>query len=220
MGSPESVGRTDEHPQREVTIAKPFAVSKFEVTFDQWDACVTHGGCTRPASDAGMGRGTRPVINVSFDDFQQYVTWLSGLTGAPYRLLSEAEWEYAARAGTTTLYSFGDGETTIGDYAWYANNSALKTHPVGEKKPNGFGLYDMHGNVWEWVQDCDHGSYAGAPIDGSAWITEACEARVLRGGSWLSLADELDSAHRYGEATEYRVQGYVLGFRVARALAP
>lgn len=203
-----------------MVIDKPFAVSKFEVTFDQWDACVAHGGCRLAASDADMGRGARPLINVSWEDFQQYVTWLSGLTGKPYRMLSEAEWEYAARAGASTLYSFGDAETKLGDYAWYANNAGLRTHPVGEKKPNAFGLYDVHGNVWEWVQDCDHDSYEGAPTDGTAWTADACEARVLRGGSWLSLANELDSAHRYGEATDYRVQGYILGFRIARTLTP
>jgi formylglycine-generating enzyme required for sulfatase activity len=220
MGSPEGKGRDNEHPQHEVAIAAPFAVSRFEVTFDQWDACVAHGGCTAPASDADMGRGARPVINVSWDDFQHYLTWLSNLTGRQYRLLSEAEWEYAARAGTSTFYSFGDDEAELGEHAWYAKNSALKTHPVGEKTPNGFGLYDVHGNVWEWVQDCHHDSYAGAPSDGTAWITGDCKARVLRGGSWLSLPDELGSASRYGEATEYRVQGYVLGYRIATKLAP
>jgi formylglycine-generating enzyme required for sulfatase activity len=220
MGSAQGEGRNNEHPQHGVIITKPFAVSKFEVTFDQWDACVAHGGCTLPAPDAGWERGTRPVINVSWDGFQQYVTWLSKLTGGPYRLLSEAEWEYAARAGTSTPYSFGDNEKTIGEYAWYANNASFKTHPVGEKKPNAFGLYDMHGNVWEWVQDCEHESYSGAPTDGTAWITDGCEARVLRGGSWLSFSTDVDSAHRYGEATDYRVQGYVLGFRLARAIAP
>ncbi len=219
MGSLPSQGFDNEHPQHEVTIGRPFAVSKFEVTFDQWDACVAHGGCTAEAPDAGFGRGTRPVINVSFDDFQDYLAWVSELTGRPYRLLSEAEWEYAARAGASTVYAFGDDPAALGDYAWFVNNSALQTHPVGEKKPNAFGLYDMQGNVREWVEDCDHESYIGAPVDGSAWLGKDCPARIVRNGSWVSLADELTAAHRYGEATDYRVQGYMLGFRVATPLA-
>ena len=218
MGSPPGQGWDNEHPQHEVTIAKPFAVSKFEVTFDQWDACVAHGGCTAKAPDAGFGRGTRPVINVSFDDFQDYLAWLSELTGRPYRLLSEAEWEYAARAGSSSVYSFGDDAAALGDHGWYANNSSFHTHPVGEKKPNAFGLYDMEGNVREWVEDCHHETYTGAPADGTPWLSEDCPARIVRNGAWPSLADELPVAHRYGEATDYRPQGYVLGFRVAAPL--
>lgn len=172
MGSPDDPKseRNFAGPQREVTIAEPFAVGKYEVTFAEWDACVAALGCPR-LTDEEWGRGERPAINLTWDEAQRYTTWLTKLMGRPYRLLSETEWEYAARAGTTTLFSFGDDEAVLGEYASYNGNSDLKTHPVGEKKPNGFGLYDMHGNVWEWVQDCWHDSYDGAPTDGSAWTT-------------------------------------------------
>src|SRR6185369_6856047 len=144
MGSPIDGG------VHEVTFAKRFAVSKFEVTCDDWDTCVAHGDCPR-VSDSGWGRGQRPVINVTWDDAKRFVAWLSSMTGRTYGLLSEAEWEYAARAGTQTAYSFGDDEAMLGEYAWYNANASSQTHPVGEKKPNGFGLYDMYGNVFEWV---------------------------------------------------------------------
>jgi formylglycine-generating enzyme required for sulfatase activity len=204
-----------ESPQHEVVLAKQFAVGKYEVTFAEWDTCVACPG----VSDSDWGRGERPVINVIWDEAEQYVTWLSRLTGKPYRLLSEAEWEYAARAGTTTLYSFGDDMAVLGEYAWYNGNSDLKTHPVGEKKPNGFGLYDMHGNVWEWVQDCWHNSYEGAPTDGSAWTTGYdCGDRVLRGGSFGERDGNLASAERYWFPTNSRATNF--GFRVARTLTP
>jgi formylglycine-generating enzyme required for sulfatase activity len=173
MGSPKNeAGRWDnEGPQREVMITKPFAVGKFTVTFDEWDACVTDGGGYRP-KDEVWGRGRRPVINVSWDDAKTYVAWLSKKTGKAYRLLSEAEWEYAARAGTTTRYYLGNDIGT--------NNANCKgcgskwddeqTAPVGSFKPNAFGLYDMAGNVWEWVEDVWHDNYDGAPTDGSAWL--------------------------------------------------
>jgi formylglycine-generating enzyme required for sulfatase activity len=137
----------DERPQHRVTFAAPFAVSRFEVTFAQWDACVAGGGC--PQADSVWGRGRQPVINVGWYEARQYVEWLSRITDRPYRLLSEAEWEYAARAGTTTRYSFGDDEAELGDHAWHDG----KAHPVGEKKPNAFGLHDMYGNIFDWVED-------------------------------------------------------------------
>src|SRR5207249_7461576 len=140
--------------QHTVVIPQPLAVGKFEVTFDEWDACVAHGGCTYRPIDAGWGRGRQPVIRVSWDDAKVYSAWLAKQTGKPYRLLTEAEWEYAARAGNPGRYSFGDNETQLGEYAWFSNNSDSKTQPVGTKKPNAFGLYDMHGNVWQWVEDC------------------------------------------------------------------
>jgi formylglycine-generating enzyme required for sulfatase activity len=220
MGSPDyEKGRYDsEGPRHPVKIARRFAISKYEVTFDQWDACVATGGCNiRGAGPSIFGRGRQPAIYVSWDDAQQYVKWLSGLTGQDYRLLSEAEWEYAARAGTTSPYSFGGDEAVLGDYVWYDKNSDIRTHPVGEKKANAFGLFDMHGNVWEWVEDC-YDSYDRTPIDGSAWTKGDCSRRVARGGSWVDNPRDLRSAGRFGFATDNRNSG--LGFRVGRTLSP
>jgi len=222
MGSPEDEnGRSDdEGPKHGVTIPRSFAVSRFVVTFDQWDACVSHGGCTLPGAGASSwGRGKQAAINVSWDDAQQYVSWLSALTGQAYRLLSEAEWEYAARAGTTTAYSFGDDTVMLGDYGWYSGNSGSQAHPIGEKKPNALGLYDMHGNVWQWVEDCYHEDYKGAPDNGSAWKQDAdCSSRVVRGGSWGSNPEILRSASRFGNPSVGRY--FTLGFRVGRTLKP
>ena len=171
MGSPPSEeGRgDDEGPVHRVTISEPFAVGVYEVTFEEWDACVSGGGCGgyRPE---GWGRSSRPVINVSWDDAQAYVAWLSGKTGEAYRLLSESEWEYAARAGTTTRYHWGDdvGRNRANCVDDYCGDSWEFTAPVGSFGANGFGLHDILGNVREWVEDCWNGSYAGAPSDGSA----------------------------------------------------
>jgi len=190
------------------------------VTFADWDACVSVGGCPK-AGDSSWGRDTRPVINVGWDDAQTYVAWLSKMTGQPYRLLTEAEWEYAARAGTTTAYYWG-GE--IGKENANCNDcgsewdNRQKTSPVGSFKPNAFGLYDMAGNVWQWVQDCYHGDYIEAPTDGSAWTSGDCSSRVVRGGSWYTHPHGLRSASRSWNATANRI-GY-LGFRVGRTLSP
>ena len=199
--------------QREVTITKRFAVSKFEVTFDQWSACVAYGGCS-PAGDRGFGKGRRPVINVSWNDAQRYARWLSRMTGKTYRLLTEAEWEYAARAGTTGDFSFEGGEEKLGEYAWYGANSYSKTHPVGDKKPNAFSLYDMHGNVWEWVNDW-YGTYeSGSRADPQG--PKSGRRRVYRGGGWYDTAGDLRSADRDGHVPDTR--SFVLGFRLARTL--
>ena len=180
--------RDREKPVHEVTIPHAFALSTHEVTFAQWDACVEGGGCGghRP-EDEGWGRGDLPVINVSWEDAQSYVTWLSRETGESYRLPSESEWEYAARAGTATKYSWGNeiGVNRANCDGCGSRWDNQRTAPVGSFAPNGFGLYDMHGNVWEWVEDCWNGSYAGAPSDGGAWESGNCAERVLRGGSWL-----------------------------------
>jgi formylglycine-generating enzyme required for sulfatase activity len=197
----------------------PFAVGKYEVTFAEWDACVAAGGCPF-VPDNQWGRGDQPAINVSRNDAERYVNWLSKLTGKLYRLPSEAEWEYAARAGTTTLYFFGDDPAPIGDYAWYSRNTMAKDRPVGKKKPNPFGLYDIYGNVYEVVADpCRAGGYRGAPSDGSVWAadneTSAGQA-MLRGGSWYQSADALRSAVRQGVPADHRESGS--GFRVARTL--
>jgi formylglycine-generating enzyme required for sulfatase activity len=220
MGSPATEkGRDNEGPQRKVIIARPFAVSKFDVTFDDWDACVSVGGCPR-ASDGGFGRGTRPVIYVSWDEAQQYVAWFSKMTGKPYRLLTEAEWEYAARAGTTTVYYWGD-EIGKGNANCIGCGSQWdrQTSPVGSFKPNAFGLYDMAGNVWQWVEDCYHDDYNEAPTDGSAWITSSdCSRRVVRGGSWGLEPLVLRSAYRYWVTAGFRIISF--GFRVGRTLTP
>ena len=204
-----------EKPRHQVQIAEPFALGRYEVSFDQWDACVADGGCDdyRP-EDEGWGRGRRPVINVSWKDAQAYVRWLSEKTGQPYRLPSEAEWEYAARAGTTTLYSWGDNIAP--ENANYGLRGG-RTTEVGTYPANPWGLYDMHGNVGEWVEDCQNESYEGAPSDGTAWTSGECIfSRVLRGGSWENYPGLLRSAGRSWEYPGSRAPG--LGFRVARTL--
>jgi formylglycine-generating enzyme required for sulfatase activity len=226
MGSPpgEESRAADEGPQRRVTIARPFAVGKFEVTFAEWDACVSEGGCSRNPEDQGWGRGKRPAINVSWDDTQQYVRWLSQKTGKTYRLLTEAEWEYAARAGTSTPFWWGSSISPSqanyhGNYTYGGGPKGeyrKKTLPVDSFAPNPWGLYNVHGNVWEWVQDCWNGSYAGAPTDGSAWTTGDCSRRVLRGGSWFIYPRRLRAAvrSRFSSVDRY----YDDGFRLGRTL--
>jgi formylglycine-generating enzyme required for sulfatase activity len=214
MGSAEGEGESDEHPSHQVRIARPFAIGKTEVTFDQWDACVATHVCNWILGDAGWGRGDRPTINVSWKDAQEYVAWLSKKTGKTYRLPTEAEWEYATRAWTNTLWSFGRNEGALGRYAWFSYNAGDKTHPVGEKEPNPWGLHDVHGNAWEWVQDCWNDSYQGAPADGSAWQSGDCGYRVLRGGSWFFPPWTLRSASRFKFLPDGRYS--YLGFRVAK----
>jgi formylglycine-generating enzyme required for sulfatase activity len=209
--------RSSEEPRHEVDIAKPFAVSKFEVTFEQWDACVAASACPR-AADA-WGRGDMPVINANWDDVHQYVRWLSGLTGREYRLLTEAEWEYAARAGTDTRFSWGD--EAGGDNANCSDCSHTwkpQTTPVGSFKPNPFGLHDMHGNVWEWMEDSWHDNYQGAPTDGSAWVEGGNpHYRVIRGGAWHNESELIRSAVRVER--NHLVRFDTLGFRVARSMS-
>ena len=218
MGSPASEeGRTKhEEPVHRVTIAAPFAAGAYEVTFKEWDVCVAEGGC----GDYGSGRGKRPVVEVSWDDAQTYVLWLSQKTGHSYRLLSEAEWEYAARAGTTTRYHTGDFIST--DQAnfngvWIGQPSRDELLPAGSFPANAFGLHDMHGNANEWVQDCWNENYEGAPNDGSAWETGDCSLRILRGCSYADRPICLRSASRAGLLKTWRLPGG--GFRVARSLA-
>jgi formylglycine-generating enzyme required for sulfatase activity len=224
MGSPPSEqGRLgigfDEGPQHTVTIRQPFAVGRYEVTFNEWDACMRGSGCNEyQPSDQGWGGGRRPVINVSWDDAQVYVRWLSQATGEPYRLLSEAEWEYAARAGTTTRYSWGDNSPTRkqANFDMHRDVNFGRTTKVGSRLRNPWGLHDMHGNVWEWVEDCWNEGYQGAPSDGSAWTSGNCTHRVLRGGSWLDGREVLRSAFRGADHSDGR--SYGVGFRVARPL--
>ena len=228
MGSTRTDKRAlpDEFPQHRVTIARPFAVSKYDVTFNDWDACVSVGGCVRKdrASDVDWGRDTRPVINVSWDDAQQYVAWLARMTGKPYRLLTDAEFEYAARAGTQTIYPWGNdiGKNNANcsgcGSRWSGSaDNTWQTAPVGSFAANRFGLHDMVGNVWKWVQDCYHPNYNGAPTDGSAWATSGdCTARVIRGGSWGNGPEDVRPAFRDRSATNNR--NYTTGFRLGRTL--
>ena len=196
------------------------AVDKVQVTFDEWDACVAYGDCTPVVNDNGWGRGRRPVINVAWDDARRYAAWLSKMTDKPYRLLSDAEWEYAARAGSNKRYSWGDeigkGNANCSDCG--SEWDATQTAPVGSFAANQFGLHDMHGNVWEWVEDCLHRSYEGAPADGSAWIAGGeCSLRVIRGGSWHYDPDGARSASRRGMSISPFDD---VGFRVGRTLSP
>jgi formylglycine-generating enzyme required for sulfatase activity len=220
MGSPlQEIGRSDdEGPQRTVTLARPFAVSRLELTFAEWDACVAHGDCDPRVRDS-WGRGRQPATSVNWHDARRYVAWLSRVTGRPYRLLSEAEWEYAARAGTSTAYSWGDeiGERNANCNGCGSRWDAKQAAPVGSFAANAFGLHDMHGNVWEWVEDCYHTSYYSGPTDGSPWTEDGvCNVRVVRGGSWYFIPQNLRSAIRGWFAIEDR--DFNFGIRVGRTL--
>jgi formylglycine-generating enzyme required for sulfatase activity len=220
MGSPDGeAGRyDDEGPQHEVAVAR-FAVSKFTVTFADWDACAAHGDCDPKISDSNIGRGRQPVINVTWDDAKRYAAWLSDMTGKDYRLLSEAEYEYAARAGTVTAYPWGDdiGQNHANcdgcDSEWDGKRPA----PVGSFPANGFGLHDMVGNVWSWVEDCPH-AYDNRSRDAGAITTEGCSQRGLRGGSWFNSPRNLRSATRGWDSSGFRGSG--VGFRLGRTLTP
>ncbi len=214
MGSPATErGRGgDEGPQREVSVA-PFALSKYEITFAQWDACLAGGGCNGYSPpDRGWGRGSRPVTDVSWDDAQAYLDWLNGQVGGlRYRLPSEAEWEYAARAGAADAFAFGARVT-----ATQATYRARQTTQVGAHAANAFGVFDMHGNVGEWVEDCYVENYRLAPIDGSAVRANTCARRVYRGGSFADPEAELRSAARRWGSPRLRIPG--IGVRVVRML--
>ncbi len=214
MGSPASeAGRSaDEGPQREVSLA-PFAISSSEVTFAQWDACLAGGGCNGfSPPDRGWGRGARPVTGVSWDDAQAYLDWLNEQAGGlRYRLATEAEWEYAARAGATSAYAFGDAVTAENATFRAQQTSVVAAHPA-----NAFNLHDMHGNVAEWVEDCYIANYNVAPIDGAAVQAENCARRVHRGGAYSDQPVRLRAAARASARPDQRLPG--VGFRVARAL--
>jgi formylglycine-generating enzyme required for sulfatase activity len=212
MGSPsnERQRNADEGPQRQVSI-RSFAVGRYEVTFDEYEACVRDDACEAPRGDSGWGRGLRPVINVTWNDAQSYVDWLNDkVPGSPYRLPSEAEWEYAARGGSTTAYWFGDRF----DRNRIAEGNS--TEPVGSYPANGFGLFDVHGNVFEWTADCYVDSYAGAPVDGAAVTRPPCAQRVTRSGSWDDGPKMLRSAARNHPAFDQASND--MGFRVARSV--
>ena len=213
--------RNGEKPVHRVNIPS-FYLGKYVVTFDEWDACVMAGGCNgyKP-KDEGWGRGNRPVINVSWDDAVAYSKWLSDKTGQTYRLPSEAEWEYAARAGTTTKYAFGDTiSKSQAQFSEGSYGSAGKTVKVGSFRANVFGLHDMHGNVWEWTGDCWNDNYKKMPVKtkqtGTAWTTGNCSRPVVRGGSWYYGPRYLRSAFRDWYDTGLR--SFYVGFRLARTL--
>jgi formylglycine-generating enzyme required for sulfatase activity len=224
MGSPVSELLRGLETQHRVAIGA-FALGKYEVTFAEWDACVAGGGCLGPAAgDENWGRGTRPAINVTWDMAEAYAEWLSKKTGKAYRLPSEAEWEYAARARTATPFSFGATIST--DRANYDGSAAYaegrsgsnrqQTLAVGSFAANAFGLYDLHGNVAEWVEDCWQDGYGDdAPATGSPYVVAECGEHAVRGGSWESAPGEVRSAARTGMRRDQ--QSSSLGFRVARA---
>ncbi|MGQ0699061.1 MAG: formylglycine-generating enzyme family protein [Panacagrimonas sp.] len=237
MGELGDTGLTYERPVREV-IVPSFSIAKFELSFFEWDDCWNDRFCQKRPDDKDWGRGFNPVINVSWVDAQQYLAWLSKKTGQRYRLPSEAEWEYAARAGTSSGYHWGDSSFSTCDYAntldiaghqarpnWNWSTHCLDgfafTSPVGSFPPNPWGLHDMAGNVWEWVQDCWHSDYTGAPPDASPWLggnDADCEKRVNRGGGWGNHPRTLRTAKR--DADSATGWGDAFGFRVVRDDAP
>jgi formylglycine-generating enzyme required for sulfatase activity len=204
-----------EKPPHRVAIGQPFAIGKYEVTVEQWNACADAGACTRIAID-GNPPNNAPMRNVSWDDAQVYVKWLSKVGGKAYRLPTEAEWEYAARGGTSTVYWWGDqmkkGNADCKDCGdpWSTDGPVA----VGSFAANPYGLFDMNGSVWEWVADCWHSSYKSAPADGRVWDDPACSVRVIRGGSWREGAPYMQSATRFKYSASVRQSQN--GFRVAR----
>ena len=225
MGS----GSDYQRPVHMVTV-QPFQLGKYEVTFTQWNACVADEDC-RQLGDKGWGRGNRPVIITSWEDAWNYIDWLNDKTRGNYRLPTEAEWEYAARAGSTTKYSWGNdvgsnranctrGEEYLNTHDKLVFESGCgdrwkHTAPVGSFVANAWGLHDMHGNVWEWTQDCWHADYQDAPDDGRAWIKEGdCSRRVVRGGSWKQGPESMSSAYRAGGIASIVYTD--AGFRLAR----
>jgi formylglycine-generating enzyme required for sulfatase activity len=213
MGSPTEY----ENPVHRVTIAKPFAIGRYEVTFNEWDKCVEDGGCKYRPDDREWGRGDRPVINISWLDAKAFVTWLSQKTGKTYRLPTEAEWEYAARGGTTTPFWWGREPGSRQANCRECNTGeSQKTSPVGSYKPNAFGLYDTAGNAAEWIEDCWNDNYRSAPNNGTAWTAGQCRLRVLRGGAFDSQAKYVRSMARFRYDADVRYTSN--GLRVVREL--
>ncbi len=216
MGSDE---QKTEQPIHKVTIGYDLYMSKYQVTFEEYDFFCEATGKEKP-DDEGWGRGKRPAINVSWDDATEYSKWRSQKEGKIYRLPTEAEWEYACRAGTTTRWSFGDDKLEFAQYAWFKKNSYNKgskhkdygTHPVGSKKPNPWGLYDMHGNVSEWCEDWNFKNYKKTPRDGGANEYGHQDCKVFRGGSWYYGGTSSLSSFRNWSTTDYRDD--YLGFRL------
>lgn len=220
QGDTHGRGQSNETPVHEVTI-KSFAIGKYEVTFEEYDRFAIATGQPFPI-DQGWGRGRRPVIMVSWEEAKAYAQWLSKETGKRYRLPTESEWEYAARSGgKDEIWAGTSNEQELTEYAVYKVNSKNHTAPVGPdqgRKPNAIGLYDMSGNVYEWVEDCEHGHYEHAPTDGMEASTGICEKRVIRGGSWGYMPESLRVSHRFGTDPSYK--RYYIGFRLAQDLEP
>jgi len=211
MGSPVGIGEKREQPAHPVAIPAPLAVGRFEVTFSEWDHCASVGVCSGDVNAMGWGRGRQPVLNVSWDEARTYVNWLSRMTGRRYRLLSEAEWEYVARSGSTTHFHFGNDDAALARYAVFA---AKRPEEVGSRMPNAWGLHDVHGNVGEWVEDCSSDGYTGAPNDGSPFKKSGCSRHIVRGGSWLYGPKVARAAQR--DEMEHDKRSDRVGFRVAR----
>lgn len=223
MGTADDEPELDQNelPRRRVRVGS-FAIGQFEVTFEQWDACVAAGACRPIDNDEGWGRASRPVIHTRWDDAQAFVAWLSKRTGRHYRLPSEAEWEYAARAGTSTPFGLGERiepsqANFAGGFTYNGSHRGVdrqQTLPVGSFPPNAWGLHDLHGNALEWVQDCWHDNYERAPRDARPWLKGCSDPRhVIRSGSWYDAPRYARSAFRGSIEVG---NGFALGFRVAR----
>jgi len=214
----------DETPQHLVKV-KAFQLGRTEVTLNEFKRFIQATGNTQLMDDDFKKYNEAqneyiPVVQVSWHDAQAFIQWLNQskpkADRGVYRLPSEAEWEYAARAGTRTRYHFGDGIERLREYAWYDKNVGDRQREVAGKKPNPFGLFDMHGNVWEWTEDCWNENYRGAPVDGSVWKSGDCSRRVVRGGSWFDVPNYLRAAVRFGDRADKRIN--FDGFRVARTI--
>jgi formylglycine-generating enzyme required for sulfatase activity len=204
-----------EAPVHQVSIGKAFYIGRREVSYDEWDACIADGGCKQAPDDRGLGRAKRPVTDLAWDDAKEYVAWLSHKTGHTYRLPTESEWEYVARAGSTTTYPWGrTAEKDKANCIGCTSEPLKKAIDTGSFPPNGFGVYDMMGNAAEWVEDCWNENYRGVPMDGSAWTKPQCRERVLRGGSFNNDPRYLRSAARF--KYDHDVRYYTNGFRVVR----
>jgi formylglycine-generating enzyme required for sulfatase activity len=208
-----------EQPAHEVQVAD-FYISKTPITRKQWNHYVRTQKYTSsdleyqvvssPASE------NFPATEIDYIDAKGYAEWLATQYKGSYRLLSEAEWEYAARGGTSTKYFFGNDASQLGEYAWYSENSGETLHPVAQKMPNPLGLYDMYGLIYQWVKDCWHPNYEGAPKTAIPWMSEVCEGRVLRGGDYTHKASEVGSSARWSFGSEQSAAGYMAGIRLAR----